>query len=464
MTWTHVDTKLGTEGHLTDMPSKSHVMHNGQMRWKVEYGRQNGHRKREFFATEKEADKAISDWNKRVKVAGSWWAALEEEEQLGIQVVVGKIKDAGLELDQVWAEHQAWKKDRELPANSTIVPTAYEDVVAEWKRRKLNAGADTKYVTQAGVDLLKFGAGQERRPISEIHHDQLDKWVNAQTIQKKGRDFGKPWGLSTKRTWLSLFHGLWEVAVINNWAAVNVVDKIEPIAKPGREKRIYPNDTVMNIMAACLTPGLENFLIIPVLGFFGCMRPEEISSDKPRRNELPEERWFLWSCIDLKHGLITVSTDVAKEDDERVIQLQPVAVEWLKLCKELNCALPPFNQFRLSDSVFDLIGLDVPDRIRDGCRKNCATHLRPVLKNDYDVVRNMGHSVRILLKNYAKLMVPEARSLEYWMITPERVKLYMKSREWLKVQREATEKRNKAIAASAPKPAPSANGNAKVSG
>ena len=120
-----MDTRLGTEGHLTDMPSKSHVMHNGQMRWKVEYGRQNGHRKREFFATEKEADKAISDWNKRIKVAGSWWAALEEEEQLGIQVVVGKITDAGLELDQVWAEHQAWKKDRELPANSTIVPTAY---------------------------------------------------------------------------------------------------------------------------------------------------------------------------------------------------------------------------------------------------------------------------------------------------------------------------------------------------
>jgi hypothetical protein len=59
------------------------------------------------------------------------------------------------------------------------------------------------------------------------------------------------------------------------------------------------------------------------------------------------------------------------------------------------------------DTIFDLIGLEAEDRIRDGFRKNCATHLRPIFKNDYDVVKNMGHSIRELLKSYADLKTPE---------------------------------------------------------
>jgi hypothetical protein len=90
-----------------------------------------------------------------------------------------------------------------------------------------------------------------------------------------------------------------------------------------------------------------------------------------------------------------------------------------------------------------MIGLT--DWIRDGLRKNCATHLRAVYKNDYDVVKDMGNSVRILLKHYAALHVPESVSLEHWQISPEKVKAYLKTSKWKKELQDAA----KAAAASA---------------
>jgi len=103
----------------------------------------------------------------------------------------------------------------------------------------------------------------------------------------------------------------------------------------------------------------------------------------------------------------------------------------LKLAKELDNPLPPVNERRLIDACCELIGLS--EWIRDGLRKNCCTHLRAVYKNDYDVVKDCGNSVRILLKHYAGLHVPEIVSLEHWEITPAKVRKYMKSAAWQRI-------------------------------
>jgi hypothetical protein len=155
------------------------------------------------------------------------------------------------------------------------------------------------------------------------------------------------------------------------------------------------------------------------------MRPEEIESARAIRARKPP---FGWNDIDLLHGQATVSVHVAKTGDQRTIRLQPVAVEWLKLAKELENPLPPLNERRLMDQCCDLIGLK--EWIRDGLRKTCATHLRAVYKNDYDVVKDMGNSIRVLLKHYADLHVPEDVSLEHWLISPRKVQAYLKTDKW----------------------------------
>jgi hypothetical protein len=349
------------------------------------------------------------------------------------------MKAKGVTISRVWEEWQLRKSEKEEITEGVEEPMGYEAAVTEWKARKLKVGKSQRYVYHAGADLMKFGKGQEDRLIHEILPSELEKYIDAQKIQKRGKDFGKPWGLSTRRTNMALFSSLWKVAIAKGWAKVNIVDRLEPVGEISRVKLLYPTETMRNLMAATMeTPKTRTYLAPMVLGAFGCMRPEEITSNKAKENGLPPERWFGWKDIDLKNGLVNVSVDVAKTGDERTIRLQPMAVEWLKIAKEEGSELPPVDEFRTNRLICDLIGLD--DWIRDGLRKSCATHLRVIYRNDYDVVKDLGNSIRVLLKDYAELRTPEAVSKEHWMLTVEMIKEYRKSREWLKVLRDAAEK------------------------
>ncbi len=273
----------------------------------------------------------------------------------------------------------------------------------------------------------------------EFTSGELEKYIDSQ----------KTWGLSSKRTNMSLFSSLWNVAKAKGWCSFNIVERLEPVGKLGRVVKIYDNETTINLMAAAMSNEVTQLVIAPLaLGFFGCMRPEEIQSAKGIDAGLSGKSLFGWHDIDLKHGLITVRVEIAKTGDQRTIRLQPCAVEWLKLAKELKNPLPPENETKLVDQCCAMIGLT--EWIRDGLRKNCATHLRAVYKNDYDVVKDMGNSIRILLKHYADLHVPEVVSLAHWKITPDTVREYMKTEKWEAVQREAS----KAISASEGSPEP----------
>jgi hypothetical protein len=216
---------------------------------------------------------------------------------------------------------------------------AYEEAVAKLKRRKLNAGKTERCVNNAVADLLKFGSGRERQNIHEIGPADLEEWI----------DQHKTWGLSSRRTNMSLFGSSWEVAIAKGWCSLNIVDRLEPVGKIGRIVKIYPNETTLNLMAAAASNDLTQQVIAPLaLGLFGCMRSEEVESAKAiRAGKQP----FGWSDIDLEHGQITVSVHVAKTGDQRTIRLQLTALEWLKFAKELGNPLPPENERRLESPV-----------------------------------------------------------------------------------------------------------------
>jgi hypothetical protein len=264
----------------------------------------------------------------------------------------------------------------------------------------------------------------------EIILDELEGWFTKMTKEEE-------WGPSRIQTYQLVFSSLWSVCMDKGWVTFNLADRLEPIKNIVVPVRIYDNATTMNIMAGVMHSKLTQQIIAPVsLGFFGCMRPEEVTSEKAKAKGLPESEYFGWRDIDLKHALCKVR--ITKTGDERTIRLQPCAVEWLMLGKELKNPLPPVNERRLIDSVCDLIGLD--EWIRDGLRKNCATHLRQVYKKDFEVVSDCGNSIKVLLKHYAALHIPEVVSLEHWKITPDAVTKYMKTDAWKKVLEDAAAK------------------------
>lgn len=415
--------------------TKRETYKHGAKRWEVDFGKDDtGKRLRPLFRTEAEADAAIAKHEKAAKAVGEYLARLSATERAMIVAVQQEIRAAGKTLSGVWGEYQTWKKD--IATHNSITPMAFEKVVDEFKQRKLKAGRTQRYVKNTGAFLMRFGAGREQQPIHEITPSDLESWLGAQAEQKN-------WGLATRKTYHTLFSSLWTVAMAKGWASANIVDRLEPVGKIPVKIEIYPNETTRNLMAAAMsTPATQQIIAPLTLGFFGCMRPEEIESAKARSEGMPESEYFNWDDIDLKNGLCKVR--ITKNGDERTIRLQPTAVKWLKLAKKLGNPLPPVNERRLVDQCCEMIGLK--NWIRDGTRKNCATHLRPVYKNDYDVIKDCGNSIRVLLKHYAALHVPESQSLKHWEIDPESITKFLKSKEWEKLTREASKLKAKAAA------------------
>ena len=408
-------------------PKKRKITKHGNDRWEVDFGVDStGLKRRKVVETEADADKEIADYHTAVKARGEWWARMPEIERESVQVVCNQIRVAGLALSRVWEDFKRWKTES---AQTAIEAMPYAKAVDKWKDRKLAAGKSEKYVNEAGALLMRFGAGREEKHLHLMTASELQDWLNAQMKPQHGGPKSGTWGLNSKKTNTSLFSSLWDTAVKMGWCSVNIVDRLDPVQKPAPIVKIYTNEQVMSLLAAMMDNSATQSALLPiVLGFFCCMRPEEVSEPP----EDPKAEPFGWNDINIRHAQIKVRPEIAKNGDQRMIRLQPTAVEWLKVCEKLKCQLPPVNERRLVDAACDQVGFEW---IRDGLRKNCATHLRTVYKDDYDVVKDCGNSIRILLKHYADLHVPESVSLDYWQITPKAIEAYRKSQKWKRLLR-----------------------------
>jgi hypothetical protein len=130
-------TKVATLGD--DMtPIKRKVDRNGAEKWEVDFGTVNGHRKRPLVNTEAEADVLLENYRKEVKAAGEFWARLSESDRMAATATLMQIKEEGMTVTSVWEDWKRWKKDNQ---QTTTTPMAYEEVVAEWERRKLAGGS-----------------------------------------------------------------------------------------------------------------------------------------------------------------------------------------------------------------------------------------------------------------------------------------------------------------------------------
>ena len=378
-----------------DVTKRTETNH-GRTYWVLDRGKNlQGKRERSYFKTESEADAELSRLTQESKKLGDWWAKLPGIEREQLEHIYKLVKAQGYTLQQIWDDHQRWRRDN---SHTCTTPVPYGEAVEEWERRKLVAGKSAEYIKEAKSTLLKFGEGQLKRHIHEISAVELERWRSKQVSWKSA---------NTQIINTSLFSSLWQTAVAMGWASRNIVDQLEPVKRPAPAVEIYSNQTVINLLASILDDKEARSVILAtsVLGLFGCMRPEEIQSEE-----------FGWNNIDLDNSRLTVPVTVAKTGDQRVVRLQPSSVEWLRYAKALKNPLPAPNERKILDRCCEAAGLK--NWIRDGLRKCCATHLRAVYKNDYEVVRDCGNSVRILIRHYADLHVPESTSLGYWQITP----------------------------------------------
>jgi hypothetical protein len=378
---------------------KRKVLVHGNERWQVDFGRDSqSKRPRKFYKTEDEADGAIDAYLKALKRGGDFWARLSPQERNAAAVVLEEIKAEELTPRQVWEDY------KRLRVSKPVVDSkSYAEAVQMFRDRKLAAGRDRRYIEETCDLLMRFGTGRDKKLISNITVDELQTWINAQK-----------WGPHAKKANIGRFSSLWKVAVDMGWVSVNIVERLEPVGKLRVTFKIFDNDTCLNLLAATQANSTtQKATASIVLGLLCGMRPEEIQ----------HQEWG-WKCIRLDWGQLTVPPNVAKDGDQRTVKMQPVALEWMKLANKLKCELPLTNERKLIDACCELAGIEAWPH--DILRKTCATHLSNQYKNDWAVIRDLGNSIRILLKHYKDLQIPESQSVEFWNFTPDAAKERLK--------------------------------------
>jgi len=373
---------------------KRQITVHGRLKWQIDFGVVDGKRPRKVFDTEKEADNEIAEFEKKQKKIGDAWLRVPRKELDELIVFWEILRKEGVTPQQVWDGFREWQKLQEAkPVNKSV---SYREAVDTWREEKLGSGKDERYVEDSVALLQRFGEGREEQPIEQFPAGELREWIAAQK-----------WGLSTKKSNMGRFASLWTVAVRHGWVSENIVERLEPIGKLRVTVEIFNHQSCRKLMAASLANTVHQRVIAPLaLGLFCGMRPEEI--DHPR---------FGWHLIDLEHAHIEIPAEVAKDGDQRTVTLLPVAVAWLKLALKLKNPLPPVNERKLIDSCCELAR--ITHWPHDVLRKTCATHLRNHYENDWHVIKDLGNSMRILLKHYADLKVPASVSKQHWKLTPD---------------------------------------------
>ncbi|HLH55522.1 MAG TPA: hypothetical protein VKY92_18120, partial [Verrucomicrobiae bacterium] len=292
------------------------VVKHGNQRWEIDFGLDEfGKRRRPVFETEDEAKDDLAKWQKNVKKAGDYWANLEPTKRLAIVATLRAMDERNVSVSKVWED---WLQAQQQGINKQITPTPYDEAVIGWKDVKLEAGKDETYVYQAGRDLMKFAAGREKRHIHLFLTAELEAYFKGHT----------DWGLSSKKTYMSLFHSLWEVAERKGWVYNNIVDKLEPITRPGQIVRIYPNSIAKSLMAvmraqADCTPDSSSYVCVGYLAGVAARDSGKSTCDKYRIIKVKAIELDLFGLLFEK----LPSTILLERDKERQAELTKVRVE-----------------------------------------------------------------------------------------------------------------------------------------
>lgn len=357
---------------------------NGKSGWCVDYGVRDGRRRREYFISKQNADKAFKQGEKDANELGRRWTNLQPHERLGVAEILGEIRSAGLSLRDVW---NGYRKGAQVATTGRQTLRLAIDQLIESKT-KANKRPD--YITNLRQILDAWAKGQEERSLASITLDEIEVYVN----QKDSVGY--------RLTTINRLSTLFSFAVRKGWIVANPCSRIErPTVEDKLPTILTDADTIKMLSFVrnelpALTPWIA-------LGMFGGLRPDEAQ-------KITKER------INLEAGTVLVDPTITKVRNARTVHLEPVAVAWLKLGGDLTLTKSALRNMR--DKLVAHMGWQVWPK--DVLRHTCASHWIALKKSYGAVAIEMGNSENILRKHY-RAEVAHADCKKFWALTPKAV-------------------------------------------
>lgn len=275
---------------------------------------------------------------------------------------------------------------------SPVGPTlakAVEDCLAA----KVAANRRICYTRSLRHYLGRFIKGRETQPVSAVTRSDVEAWL------------AKFPGASSRQTWLNRVNSLFSYCVDKEILERNPCSKIDRITIDHGTPRILTNAQCETLLRH-VVKNKPTQLAYLVLGLFAGLRPGECTRTG-------------WDSVNLNAGQVTIEARASKVRRRRVVALQPNAVAWLKLAKELNALLPPSEQStrRFRRHWAKVLGFS-NGWPSDILRHTAASQLLALTSDAGKVATMLGNSIAILHRHYFGITQPDDAA-KFWAIMPE---------------------------------------------
>lgn len=366
----------------------------GSRSFQLDLGILDGKRVQLSFATRAEAEAEMEKRKVEKRVLGESAASMTEVERWEIMAVRAKLAKVGATIGQAadfFLMHAG-------PARE-IVPLR-----TLWQRfyvsRELN-GARNRYLQQLSVSVGGFVRLYETKNAHEVSKADVQAWL-----------VGNGWSAKTQRGYLG------DVRTMFEWGKSEGAISINPAESVRVTKREdAPEIGTLNVwqcrrlLRTCLLPEHRDLLGFVAVGMFAGVRRAEIERSPV-------------SAIDVRHGTVVVGSGSAKTRTRRVVDLPPVALEWLKIWMEgTPKQIVPKNFVKRWDRARRAAGL-VPGWPVNALRHTFASMHYAQHQNETLLRAQLGHeSEEILFQSYRALKTPREARLFYATRPPVRFRV-----------------------------------------
>lgn len=362
--------------------------HSSTSKWVVEGWKENGKRKRKFFATQKDAE----TWAdlKNTELANYGIRALTMPEDLRLEAVKAaeQLRPFGRSLSEA-VDH--FISHMSSCARSCTIQLLIEEFVES----RRNKGRSHRYVKDLRSRLERFRKVFGNRVTATLTTREIDSWI-----------IGLGLGPQSQNNFRAVLSTLFSYAVSRGYASTHPVSAIEK-AKVIADA---PGILAPGGMASLLNIAREtqpDMLAYLAIGAFAGLRIAEL------------ER-LAWKNVDLAARYIHVTARASKTAKRRLVKIEANLAAWLAISKCSEEQVRPLNHRTKLLRIREKAKLKSwpPNCLRHGY----ASYHLAKFQDAPALALQMGHTTTAMIFSHYREIVTAREAESYWQIKPEQEK------------------------------------------
>lgn len=345
-----------------------------------------GRRERRYFTDKKAAQQFCQQQRIRLDNYGTASTYLPAGKVEEAQAAFERLKGTGITLTEAVDQVLKWRKARE----STVT---FKEMFEQFLEAKRNRSM--KYQSDLRFTLPRFAA-LHNRPVCEISATEIEEELKGMTP-------------SVRNAFLRYLRAAFNFAIRHEWRSDNPTKHLD-MERIKLKRELLTNEQVKRLLTAVRERDLE-LLPYHLFCIFAGIRPEEVCR-------------LDWSNVNMEEKFVEVPDESAKTDIRRIVDMEPLLVDWLRYYKRRKETMRGFivpkpnirKRLRALRNAANIVPWP-----QDAPRRTFASNWLAV-HHDVNRLNNlMGHTSPAMLFKHYNRAVTQRNAKEFWRIAPPRI-------------------------------------------